>query len=102
MLLPSSSANEDSNDAFSLLGQIIVKAHGSKLLFAPEYQERYWTFEDIIEDDIIAPMGLTHTFFFPPTDLREYIVVSNTRPGDSAVVDLDLAFMNPYAMVKIL
>jgi hypothetical protein len=31
-----------------------------------------------------------------PEDLKDYVVVSNAFAGDSAIVDIDLGFINPY------
>ena len=55
------------------------------------------TFEEIVQDDIFTPLGLNHTFFVPPKDLKEYIVVPLKPLGDTLdIVDVDLALMNPY------
>lgn len=59
--------------------------------------ENCCAFEDIIQDDILTPLGLNHTFFVVPEDLKNYVVVSNAFAGDSAIVDIDLGFINPYA-----
>jgi hypothetical protein len=38
-------------------------------------------------------MGLNHTVFTVPRDLKEFVVVPNIA---TEVADLDLGFMNPY------
>ena len=54
------------------------------------------TYEEIIQDDIFTPVGMNYTSFAPTEELKEYIVVSNTMPGDAGVVDINLGLMNPY------
>jgi len=55
-----------------------------------------WDFEKIVEHDIFRPLRLNHSFFFPPADLRDYVVVSDSGGfSDPTVVDINLNFMNP-------
>src|SRR5437763_6984724 len=89
----------DSNDAFDLLGEIIVIVNGtsSAVNLSILIKGNNKTYEEIIQDHILTPMGLNYTTFSPDKELREDAVVSHTDiPGDSGVVDIDLGFMNPY------
>lgn len=60
------------------------------------------TYEEIIQDDLFTPMGMNYTSFFPTEELKEYIVVTNTMPGDAGVVDINLGFLNPYPPLPVL
>lgn len=87
----------DSNDAFDLLGEIIVLVNGTSRSLWGLIKGDNKTYEDIIRDHIFTPLGLNYTTFSPDKEFREYVVVSHTdMPGDSGVVDIDLGFMNPY------
>ena len=50
------------------------------------------TYEEIVQNDILSPMGLNHTVFNVPRDLKEHVVVSDPLPQ---VADLDIGIMNP-------
>lgn len=95
LLVPplSSCIDIDSNDAFDILGEVIVKVYGRPTqVQADEGGNR--TFEEIMSNDIVSPMGLNHTVFTVSPDLKEYVVVPNIA---TEVADLDLGFMNPYS-----
>ena len=62
-----------------------------------------WTFEEILEHDILRPLKLHRMFFLPPSEIkvREDIVVPvNTTSGPGNEVDSNYRIFNPYGTME--
>ena len=42
------------------------------------------------------PLNLMHTFYFPPNDKKEFVVVPHEFPQNFFNVDSNFSFINPY------
>jgi len=56
-----------------------------------------WSFAEIVQHDIFDPLNMTHTFYVPPKNLREDVVVARLEnQNDIWGVDINYYLFDPY------
>jgi hypothetical protein len=90
---------EDSDDAFSLLGQVIQIAHGIIIVVKILMSGGNLSYEEIIEQDIFVPLNLSHSFFSVPSALSQYVVIPSD-PTSAGLVGLDFSIFNAYELSR--
>ena len=81
--------NVDTNDGLSLLGQVIERVHGIRTPKKWLMAGQNWTFEQIIQNNILIPLNMSRSCYSVPSALKSDVVVPNNSIS-ALSVDLDL------------
>jgi CubicO group peptidase (beta-lactamase class C family) len=85
----------DSDDGFSILAQVVEKINGSLPLKCPLMKGQNLTFAEIVQRDILGPLGMNRSAYVVPTALKSEVVIPNNTLS-ALSVDIDFAVFNGY------